>query len=85
MLYTGVSDQIKSTTPSATEATSTTNAAAADGAAGAPAPPDGAADAHSCTSRVWSVRIRRIAIGISTGSADSTAATPSDGRAASKA
>ena len=44
-----------------------------------------AGDAHNCTSLVWSVRIRMITIGISTGRADMTAATPSDGWAASKA
>ena len=52
--------------------------AAADSAVGAPASRR-AGDAHSCTSLVWSVRIRMIAIGISTGRADITAATPSDG------
>ena len=41
--------------------------------------------AHICTSLVWSLRIRTITIGISTGTADITAATPSAGFAASKA
>src|SRR5262249_10528280 len=40
---------------------------------------------HNCTSLVWSVRIRMSVIGISTGRADSTTATPSAGWAASKA
>src|SRR5262249_24313088 len=40
---------------------------------------------HHCTSVVWSLCIRMITIGISTGSADITAATPSAGLARSKA
>ena len=42
-------------------------------------------DAHSCASLVWSLRINTITIGISTGSADITAATPSAGLPKSKA
>src|SRR6185503_17109972 len=41
--------------------------------------------AHNCTFLVWTVRMRMITIGISAGRADRTAATPSDGWAASKA
>ena len=41
--------------------------------------------AHSCTSAVRSLRIRMITSGISSGSADITAATPSRGCARSKA
>src|SRR5262245_15411982 len=40
---------------------------------------------HNWTSRVWSVRIRMMAIGIRTGRADITTAMPSVGWAASKA
>ena len=40
--------------------------------------------AHNCTSLVWMRRSRMITIGISTGNADITAATPSAGLAMSK-